>query len=146
MPGEYANRDLRGFLFRFDADHSAFFSKTSFTSSFFCKQLTLKLFRVVWGHDADVGQVAVALRVVHSVADDEEVGNGKANVVRLDFLQAAGGLVEQRGDAQRFGMLLEEELAQVGEREACIEDVLDHEDVFAFDRLIEVLDEFDRAG
>jgi hypothetical protein len=97
-------------------------------------------------HEADVGQVAVALGVVHAVADDEEVGDGEADVVGLDVLDAARGLVEQGGDAQGFGVVLKEELAQVGEGEAGVENVFDDEDVFALDGLVEVLDELDGAG
>src|ERR1035438_7264058 len=43
-------------------------------------------------------------------------------------------------------MLLEKKLAQVGEGEAGIENVLDNEDVLAFNGLVEVLDELDGAG
>ena len=45
-----------------------------------------------------------------------------------------------------FGMLLQEELAQIGEREAGVEDVLDDQHVLALDGMVEVLDELDRAG
>jgi hypothetical protein len=101
---------------------------------------------MVGGHEADVGEVAVALGVVHAVADDEEVGDGEANVVGLDFFDAAGGLVEQRGDAQGLGVVLKEELAQVSEGEAGVENVFDDQDVLAFDGLVEILDELDGAG
>ena len=45
-----------------------------------------------------------------------------------------------------FGMLLQEELAQIGERQAGVENVFDDEDILAFDRLVEILDDLDRAG
>jgi hypothetical protein len=48
-----------------------------------------RLLGIVGGEDADVGEVAVALGVVHAVADDEEVGDGEADVVGGDFLDAA---------------------------------------------------------
>ena len=101
---------------------------------------------MISGHEADVGQVAIALGVVHAVADDEEVGDGEANVVGLDALDAAGGFIEQGGDAQRFGVVLEEELAKEGESEAGVENVFDDEDVLPFDGLVEVFDELDCAG
>ena len=44
-----------------------------------------------------------------------------------------------------LGMLLQEELAQVGEREAGVENVFDDEHVLALDGLIEILDELDGA-
>src|SRR5580698_4588718 len=58
------------------------------------------LLGVAGRHEADVGQVAVALRVVHAIADHEQIGDGEADVICLDFLNAPGGLVEERGDAQ----------------------------------------------
>jgi len=97
-------------------------------------------------HQADVRQISVALGVVHAVTDDEEVGNGEADIIRVDFLNAAGGLVKQRGNAQGFGVLLHEELAQIGEREAGVEDVFDDQDILAFDGLVVILDELDGAG
>ena len=42
--------------------------------------------------------------------------------------------------------MLEHELAQVAEGEAGVEDVFDEEDVFAFDRVVDVLDELDGTG
>jgi hypothetical protein len=110
------------------------------------KLLILNLFWMVGGHQANIGQVAVALGVVHSVPNNEEIGNGKAYVVCLNLLQAARRLVEQRGDAQGFGMLLKEKFAQVGEGEAGIENIFDQQNILALDRSIEVLDELDRAG
>ena len=104
------------------------------------------LFAAVGGHEADVGEVAVALGEVHAVTDDEEVGDGEADVISFDFLDAAGRLVEECGDAQGFWLLLEEEFAQVREGESGVEDVFDDEDVFAFDGLVEVLEDFDCAG
>ena len=97
-------------------------------------------------HDADIGQVTVALGVVHSIPDDEEVGNGEAYVVCFDFFDAAGGLVEEGGDAEGLWVLLEEELAQIGECEAGIENVFDDEYVFPLDGVVKVFDELDCAG
>ena len=59
---------------------------------------------MVGRHEADVGQVAIALGVIHSIADDEQVGNGEADVIGVDFFNAARGLVEERGDAQGLGL------------------------------------------
>jgi hypothetical protein len=104
------------------------------------------LLRVVRGHEADVGEVAVAFGVIHAVADDEEVGDGEADVIGLDFFEAAGGLVEESGDSQGLGVVLEEDLAQVRQCKTGVEDVFNDEDVFAFDGLVEILDEFDCSG
>src|SRR6185437_13469756 len=93
-----------------------------------------------------VGQITVALGIIHSIADDEQVRYGESDVICVDLLNTTGGLVEERRDAQRFWSLLEEYLAEVGEGEARVEDVFDDEDVLAFDGLIQVLDELDCAG
>jgi len=55
---------------------------------------------MVGRHEADVGEVAIALRVVHAVADDEEIGDREADVVRVDLFDAARRLVEKGGDAR----------------------------------------------
>src|ERR1035438_2126443 len=96
---------------------------------------------MVGGHKANIGQIPIALGVVHGVADDKGGGNGEAHIIGLDLLDAARGLVEQSGDAESFGALLQEELAQVGKGEASVEDVFDDEYVLALDGLVEILDE-----
>jgi len=50
------------------------------------------------GEDADVFDAAVALGVVHAVADDELVGDLEGYVVGFDGDEAALGLVEAGGD------------------------------------------------
>src|SRR5688500_12053509 len=50
---------------------------------------------------ADVRQVAVALVVVESVADDESVRDGEADVVDRDVGKAASRLVQQAADLYR---------------------------------------------
>jgi hypothetical protein len=98
------------------------------------------------GEDADVVYAAVALGVVHAVADDELVGDGKTYVVGFDGDQAALGLVEAGGDLERCGLVLEHEAAKVAKGEAGVEDVFDEDDVFAFDGIVDVLNELDGAG
>ncbi len=88
---------------------------------------------LVGRHDANVGQIAIALSVVHAVADDEQVGDGEADVVSVDFLDAAGRLIEQRRNAERLWVLLREELSEIGKGQAGVENVLNDEDIFALD-------------
>ena len=45
-----------------------------------------------------------------------------------------------------LGMLLQKDLAQIGEGEAGVENVFDDEHVLALDGLVEILDELDCAG
>src|SRR3972149_3014279 len=91
------------------------------------------------GEDADVRQVAVALAVVEPVTDHESVGNLEADVVHRDFLEAAGGLVEERGDLERLGLARLQDAVEVVEGQAGVEDVFDDDDVQALDGVVEVL-------
>ena len=98
------------------------------------------------GEDADVFDAAVALGVVHAVADDEFVGDLEGDVVGFDGDESALGFVETGGDFQRRGFVLEHEAAEIAEGEAGVEDVFDDDDVLAFDGVVDVLDELDGAG
>src|SRR5271166_1208118 len=75
----------------------------------------MELFRIFRRHQADIRQIAIALGEVHPVTDDKQVGDGESDVIGFDLLHAPRGLVEQRGNAQRLGMLLQKELAQRSE-------------------------------
>ena len=78
----------------------------------------------------EVGQVAPALVEVEAVADEELVGDGEADVVdREVFDQAAIGPVEQRDDAQARRLAQAEQLAEVVQRQAGVDDVLDEQHV-----------------
>ncbi len=101
-------------------------------------------FGIIGRHETDIGQVAETLRIVHAVADHKVVGDLESDIVGVDLFQAARRLVEQRGDAQRSGLVLLKEAAQETQGEAGIEDVFDDDDVLAFDRLVEIFDEFSR--
>src|SRR5579872_4486804 len=89
--------------------------------------------------NANIFQIAIALIVIQTVADNKFVGNREADVVRFDILNAARRLVEQRGDFQRLRLALLQHAAKIAEREAGIENVLDQNHVQAFDAGIEVL-------
>src|SRR5688500_12573957 len=78
---------------------------------------------------ADIRQVAVALVVVESVADDESVRDGETDVVDPDVGQAARRLVEQAADLDRGRLPVGEVAQQVVEGETGVDDVLDHDHV-----------------
>src|SRR5918992_652418 len=92
-----------------------------------------------WLQHTDVGQVAVALVEVESVADDESVRNREADVVDRDLRQTPCGLVEQAADADRGRIALPQVAQQVVQGEAGVDDVLDNDDVAPLDRLRQVL-------
>ena len=98
------------------------------------------------GEETDVVYAAVALGVVHAVADDELVGDLEGYVVGFDGDEAALGLVEAGGDLERGRLVLEHEAAEIAEGEAGVEDVFDDDDVLAFDGVVDVFDELDGAG
>jgi hypothetical protein len=98
------------------------------------------------GKDADVVDATVTLGVVHAVADDELVGDFECYVVGFDGYETALGFVETGGDLQRRGLVLEHEAAEVAEGETSVENVFDQDHMFAFDRVVDVLDELDGSG
>src|SRR6185312_2793469 len=104
------------------------------------------LFRIIGRHEANVREIPESLGIVHTVADDEVVGDGEADVVSVNVFKTARGLVEERGSFEGTRAMLEDEFAEKGNSEAGIEDVFDEDDVFSFGGVIEVLDEFDGSA
>src|SRR6185312_59273 len=104
------------------------------------------LFRIIGRHEANVREIPESLSIVHTVADDEVVGDGEADVVSVNVFKTARGLVEERGNLEGTRAMLEDEFAEKGNGEAGIEDVFDEDDVFSFGGVIEVLDEFDGSA
>jgi hypothetical protein len=91
-----------------------------------------------------VGQVAVALADVEAVADEQLVGDGEPDVAYGQILdEPSVGPVEQRHDGERRRAAERERLAEVVEREARVDDVLDDQDMAAGDLLVQVLQEPD---
>src|SRR5712692_5440785 len=96
--------------------------------------------------NANVFQVAVTLGVIEAVAHHELVGDLEAHVVGLDLPDPALGFIEQRGNTQRAGLALLEDAAEVVQRQAGVEDVLDQDDVQPLDTGVEVLGQAHLAG
>src|SRR5580658_2185906 len=107
--------------------------------------MVIRLFRRK-SEDADVFQIAITFGVVEAVADDEIVGDLKTDVIGFDLLDAARGLIEERGDAQGFGLALFENAQQVGQGDAGVEYVFDHDHVQTFDAAIEIFQQADLTG
>src|SRR5205823_167984 len=95
----------------------------------------------------DERKVPVQLGVVQAVADDELRRDLEARVPDVQRHLLYVGLLEQRADLQARGPARPEVLEEVREREAGVDDVLDHQDVAARDLVVEVLqDPYDAAG
>jgi hypothetical protein len=91
-----------------------------------------------------VGQVPIALRDVEPVADEELVGDREADVANGQILdEAAVRSVEQGHDSQRGGLAQPQGLAEVVQRQACVDHVLDDQDIAERDLPVEVLQEPD---
>jgi hypothetical protein len=91
-----------------------------------------------------VRQIAVALLEIEAVSHEELVGHREADVADGHVLdQAAIGAVEERHSRERGGIAERERLAEVVERQAGVDHVLDDQDVTARDLLVEILEEAD---
>src|SRR5258708_37887544 len=87
----------------------------------------------------------IALLVVQAVADDKAVGNLKAAIKHRNVRQPAHAAVEQRAHLQAARMAFVERAQQVTQGQARIDDVLDEQDVLAFDARIEILDDANQS-
>ena len=96
-------------------------------------------------HNADVRQIPVSLRIIHSVPNHKKVRNRKPHVVRVNLLNPPRRLVKKRRNPQRLRMLLQEKLAQVSKRQTGVQNVFHHQYILALDRVIEVLDHLHSA-
>jgi hypothetical protein len=93
-----------------------------------------------------VGQVAVALLEIEAVPHEQLVGHGEAHVAHGHVLdQAAIRAVEERHRRQRGGIAERERLAEVVERQAGVDDVLDDQNVAAGDLRVQILEQADAA-
>src|SRR5262249_47497688 len=92
---------------------------------------------------ADERDVAVLLRGVETVADDEAVLDLEAEVVDGDLRPRAGRLVEQRAELDRRGVAGGEVVEQVAHGQAGVDDVLDDDHVLVLDRLGEIAGDLD---
>ena len=91
-----------------------------------------------------VGQVPESLVQIEPVADEELVGHRETHVAHRKLVhEAAVRSVEERGDRQRGRVAEAQRPAEVVEREAGVDDVLDDQDVAAGDGRVEVLEQPD---
>ena len=96
--------------------------------------------------DADVGQVAVFLGVVQAIAHHKGVGDGEAGVVDLHRLHPAVRLVQQGAQADGGGVAVLQDLQQIAQGVAAVQDVLHHDDVAVRDVLRQVLGDLHLAA
>ena len=86
----------------------------------------------------------VALVEVEPVADEELVRHREADVTDREVVdESPVGAVEEGDGVQRRGRAQRQRLADVVERQTRVDDVLDEQDVAAFDRGVQVLEQPD---
>src|SRR5579871_6373222 len=95
----------------------------------------LALFRI---QDADVAEIPVELLVIEPEADHEAIGYFKAPEIDGHLHDAARGAVEHDAQTERSRAAAGERLEQVARRESGIDDVLDQQNVFILDGMIEI--------
>ena len=94
--------------------------------------------------DVEVREVPVALAQVEAVADEEVVRCGEADVAHRQVVdESPVRPVEQRHGGKRGRPPKLERVAQVVQRQARVDDVLDEDDVSILQRLVEVLEQAD---
>src|SRR5712691_10189267 len=76
--------------------------------------------------DADVRQVAVALGVIETIANNKAIGYLEAGVVQFNNLNTLSSLVKKRADAQAQRSALPQYIHLVVQREATIDDIFDN--------------------
>jgi len=92
----------------------------------------------------EVGQVPETLVQVEPVADEEFVGDSEADVADREILdEPPVGPVEQRHGRKRRRRAQGEGLAEVVQRQAGVDDVLDDDDVPARDLAVQILEQPD---
>ncbi len=94
--------------------------------------------------DVQVGQVSVALLEVEAVPHKELVGHREAHVADGQVIhEPAIGAVEERHRGEGAGVAKREGLAEVVERQARVDHVLDDQDVPAGDLRVQILEQAD---
>src|SRR6185436_7292612 len=96
--------------------------------------------------DADVREIAVLLGVIESVAHDEVVLDREADVFHRHLNPAPRRLAQQTRRPQRLGVAHAEDVVQVVQRQAGVDDVFDDNDVASVERQIEVFRQLDLTG
>src|SRR5581483_203942 len=96
--------------------------------------------------DADVGEVAVELVKVQTVADDEFVGNIKADVIEFDFDFTTPSFVQKGANFEAGGVAREECFGDVIEGAPGVHNVFDDEHMAILDAGVQVHEDANDAG
>ena len=75
-------------------------------------------------HDANIRKITILLRIIQAISDDEFVGDRESQIVCLDGFQATGRLIQEGRNAQGLGLVGEQNVAEISERQPGIKNVL----------------------
>src|SRR5438093_12574420 len=90
---------------------------------------------------SNVREVAILFGVVETVADDEAVFDGEADVFDLDVDLAPRRLAQEARGAERLRVAAAQNVLEIMQRQAGVDDVFDDDDVAPFERVVEVLEQ-----
>ena len=97
-------------------------------------------------HYSDVWKIPIFLCVIQTVAYDELVRDIKAGIIYFDIAHSALRLVEQSTQVYGFRISLFQDVDQIVKRSSGIDDILHNQNVFSFQRLIQVFYNTDNSA
>ena len=97
-------------------------------------------------HYSDVWKIPIFLCVIQTVAYDELVRDIKAGIIYFDIAHSALRLVEQSTQVYGFRISLFQDVDQIVKRSSGIDDILHDQNVFSFQRLIQVFYNTDNSA
>ena len=96
--------------------------------------------------NAEIRQIAIVLREIETVADNEFVGNVEAAIVNFNVDFTARRLVEERADFDAVRLFVHEVINKVAHGRAGVDNVLNEQNVASFGVVIEIFEDVDLAG
>ena len=93
-----------------------------------------------------IRKIAVLLGIVEPVSNDEFVRDLEAAVIDRNIAYTSVRLVKEGAKAHALRLSVLDKFKQAAECPAGIDDILDHQDVLALQRLIKVFDYLDRSA
>ena len=89
-----------------------------------------------------IGKVSILLLVIKSIPNHILIGNIEPHVIDGDVDGPSIGLTQQSTDFDRAGFLLRQGLDQILNGQSGVDDILNQQDIFAFDILCQFSDIF----
>ena len=84
--------------------------------------------------DANVGKIAIALRIIKAITNNKAIGNLKALVVQFDNFDTLSPFIQQCTDTQAHWVALPQHIHLVVQSKATIDNILDNQHVLLVNR------------